>query len=47
MITAALLLAGLALGQAAFARLTGDFSAQAGLARIHAMLRALVAAASR
>lgn len=37
----------LALGQAAFARLTGDFSAQAGLARIHAMLRALVAAASR
>lgn len=35
----------LALGQAVFARLTGDFSAQAGLARIHAALMASVAAA--
>jgi glycosyltransferase involved in cell wall biosynthesis len=35
----------LALGQAAFARLTDDFSAQAGLTRIHAMLLASVAAA--
>jgi glycosyltransferase involved in cell wall biosynthesis len=35
----------LALGEAAFARLTGEFSAQSGLARIHAMLLASVAAA--
>jgi glycosyltransferase involved in cell wall biosynthesis len=35
----------LALGEAAFARLTGDFSAQSGLARIHAMLLASMAAA--
>jgi glycosyltransferase involved in cell wall biosynthesis len=34
-----------ALGEAAFARLTGDFSAQSGLARIHAMLLASAAAA--
>jgi glycosyltransferase involved in cell wall biosynthesis len=34
----------LALGRAAFARLTDDFSAQAGFARIHAALRASVAA---